>query len=307
MILRKRALIGIEKRKVHYPLSFPALAYLSTPTAALYLYRHRRKTLLGHGTDESTASKPEDAQTESRGVRICIPLARIREYQSEWWAAFASILSLAIEHHQPGLFEAKDAVTPGGLGDAVKDLFNTFLVDGKETPAKEKDGVEGRKKKRDSWVNFMSATASPQTSQVSALSPVTSRGTDASSIEGSRNIPPSPGPSLRPNSFASGDLEPLSQVLHLSILQRDPKWDQFGNLVKARREGGTPTHAQVVMDWGELVFDEHAGLEEVPESSEVKVETEHAEMSSAEKKVRRMFALGNHQTVWGESPFLFVC
>lgn len=209
-----------------------------------------------------------------------------------------------------------DAVTPGGLGDAVKELISTLPVMNEEGP-KEKENGEGKrekekeagevKKKRESWTNFMSmsTTVSPQSqsSQMSVLSPVTSRGTDASSVEGSHH-PPSPGPWNQSSPFGSGDSESLAQVLHLSVLQRDSKWDTFEKLVKARRESGAPANAQVVMDWGELVFDEHAGSEEVPESSEGKVESEVPEMSSGERKVRRVFALGDQQAVWSESyPF----
>ncbi|QRV84192.1 glycosyltransferase family 1 protein [Ceratobasidium sp. AG-Ba] len=260
--------------------------------AALYLYRHRRKTLIGHGSEKDTASKPEDAQTESRGVRICIPLARIREHQSEWWAAFASILSIAVE--SGGATPGIEAVTPGGLKEAVDELI------GRITPGPEKP-LEPTKKER-KRLSFTNSFCSPSP-QGSTLSPVTSRSTDETSLDtplSSQHVPPLPAAPLLLPTAGSADTVSLAQVLHLSVLQRDPNWDRFDKLVQARRESGAPAHAQVVMDWGELVFDEHAGSEEHTEgTSEVKVEPEvDTEMSSAERKIRKLFALDDQQTLW---------
>jgi hypothetical protein len=258
------------------------------------MYRHHRKTLIGHGSEKDTIGTPEDAQTESRGVRICIPLARIREYQSEWWAAFASILSIAVEHEAPQI--GGDVVTPGGL----KDAFQNF-IDHVPPPLK----ISEQPKKETKRLSCPISLGSNSTIQTNALSSVASRSTDGytspdSPPSGAHHVPPSPGPWLQTNP-GSNDSESLAQVLHLSVLQRDPKWDQFDKLVKARRESGAPDHAQVVMDWGELVFDELPGSEEHAESTtEVKVEAEPAEMSSAERKIRRLFALGDHQAVWSE-------
>ncbi|QRW12822.1 glycosyltransferase family 1 protein [Ceratobasidium sp. AG-Ba] len=222
--------------------------------------------------EKDTASKPEDAQTESRGVRICIPLARIREHQSEWWAAFASILS--------------------GLKEAVDELI------GRITPGPEKP-LEPTKKER-KRLSFTNSFCSPSP-QGSTLSPVTSRSTDETSLDtplSSQHVPPLPAAPLLLPTAGSADTVSLAQVLHLSVLQRDPNWDRFDKLVQARRESGAPAHAQVVMDWGELVFDEHAGSEEHTEgTSEVKVEPEvDTEMSSAERKIRKLFALDDQQT-----------
>ncbi|KAG9121241.1 hypothetical protein FRC07_002884 [Ceratobasidium sp. 392] len=261
--------------------------------AALYMYRHRRKTLIGHGCEKDVASKPEDAHTESRGVRICVPLARIREYQSEWWAAFASILSIAVEHETAG--SAVDVVTPGGLKEAVEELRSKTL------PAldKSRTSPEPVKKER-KRLSFPNSFSSSSTAPTNLLSPVTSISTDGSSLD-THHVPPSPaGPWLQ-TIPGLGESENLAQVLHISVLQRDPKWDEFDRLVKARREGGAPAHAQCVLDWGELVFDENAGSEEQAEcgpTSEVKVEPDPARMSSAERKIRRLFALDDHHSVW---------
>ncbi|KAG8723196.1 hypothetical protein FRC12_024526, partial [Ceratobasidium sp. 428] len=257
------------------------------------MYRHHRKTLIGHGSEKDIAGKPEDAQTESRGVRICVPLARIREYQSEWWAAFASILSIAVENEESAI--GSDVVTPGGLKEAVDELRNTTLppLDRSVTapePIK-------KEKKRLSFPNSFSSTS---TAPTNILSPVTSISTDNSSLD-AHHVPPAPAGPLLPTIPGLGESENLAQVLHISVLQRDPKWDEFDRLVKARRESGAPEHAQCVLDWGELVFDENSVSEENAEytaTSEVKVEPERAEMSSAERKIRRLFALDDHQSVW---------
>ncbi|KAG9088898.1 hypothetical protein FS749_001773 [Ceratobasidium sp. UAMH 11750] len=264
--------------------------------AALYMYRHHRKTLIGHGSEKDTASKPEDAQTESRGVRICVPLARIREYQSDWWAAFASILSIAVENDAPST--GMDVVTPGGFKEAVEEWRNRALP----VPEKSPTPPEPTKKER-KRLSFTNSFSSNSASHSNPLSPVTSISTDGTSLDapsGTLHIPPSPaGPWLQ---TTPGIAEPenLAQVLHLSVLQRDPKWDEFDRLVKARREGGAPEHAQCMLDWGELVFDEHASEEQLEgaATSEVKVEAEPVKMSSAERKIRRLFALDEHQTVW---------
>ncbi|KAG9093377.1 hypothetical protein FRC06_011542 [Ceratobasidium sp. 370] len=158
-----------------------------------------------------------------------------------------------------------------------------------------------KERKRLSLTNgFCSLSAS----QTNTLSPVTSISTDGSSLDTSSSayhVPPSPaGPWLQ-TTPGMAESENLAQVLHLSVLQRDPKWDEFDRLVKARRAGGAPEHAQCALDWGELVFDEHVGSEENMEgtaTSEVKVEAEPVEMSRAERKIRRLFALDEHQVVW---------
>lgn len=255
--------------------------------AALYLYRHRRKTLIGR--DNEKDKRPEDAQTESRGIRICIPLAQIQDYQHEWWAAFAFLLSIAVEQRaSPGL-AARDGIASGSLVASVKGLLSAV------PPLPENLGQTPKPTKCASFGGF---SGSPSASQASSIS------TDGTSLQatstsnGANHVPPSPSPWLQ-TSPTSWEPEGLAHVLHLSVLQGDPKWNIFGKLVKTRRESGAPPNAQVVLDWGELVFDEHTGSEEGSETREMKVEAPAAsEMSSAERKIRRLFAIDDQQAVW---------
>ncbi|CCO32951.1 sterol 3beta-glucosyltransferase [Rhizoctonia solani AG-1 IB] len=264
-------------------------------SAALYMYRHHRKTLIGHG-NEKIAPRPEDAQTESRGVRICIPLALIKEYQHEWWAAWACILSVAVEHRTSPA-GIRDIVPSGGLDNAVKSVLSAVAPFGSELEQLAQPTMP-KSTKRESFTGLFS----PATTQAPNLSPVTSISTDSSSARETNNsnhVPTSPSPWLQ-TSPSSSESEGLAQVLHLSILQGDEKWSQFDNLIKARRENGAPPNAQVVLDWGELVFDEHTGSEHGSEPTrEVKVEAPASnEMSSAERKIRRLFAIDDQQKVW---------
>ncbi|CAE6388704.1 unnamed protein product [Rhizoctonia solani] len=280
---------------VEYDTQESAHEWRREVSAALYMYRHYRKTLIGHG-NEKTAPRPEDAQTESRGVRICIPLALVKEYQHEWWAAWAFILSVAVEHRASSA-RVRDIIPPGGLNSAVKSILGA-VVPLESDLEQLAQAVMPKSTKRGSFTGPLL----PPCSQTPSLSPVTSISTDGSSVQEtttSSHVPPSPSPWLQVNP-SGPEPEGLAQVLHLSVLQGDERWSQFANLVKARRENGVPPNAQVVFDWGELVFDEHTGSESGSESTrEMKVEAPASnEMSSAERKIRRLFAIDNQQKVW---------
>jgi hypothetical protein len=256
------------------------------------MYRHRRKTLIGHGSDKGSIG-PGDAQTESRGVRICIPLARIREYQHEQWAAFAYILSIAVEHHESSSsVGVRDVVAPGGLDSAVKSLLNTTsssTVDTSQTP---------KSKKRESFAGRFCSQSSYQTSNHPPAEPIStdeSSPQNASVSNGANHFIPSPSPWLQASPTGS-EHEGFAQVLHLSALRDVIALDKF---VKARRKSGAPPDARVVLDWGELVFDEHAESAGSTETGEVKVEAPApSEMSSAERKIRRTFAIDDPENVW---------
>ncbi|KAF8740502.1 Glycosyltransferase family 28 N-terminal domain, partial [Rhizoctonia solani] len=289
------SVLGLDvSADVEYDTEESAHEWRREVSAALYMYRHHRKTLIGHG-NEKVSPRPEDAQTESRGVRICIPLALIKEYQHEWWAAWAFILSVAVDH-RPSSGGIRDIVPSGSLDSAVKSVLRAVapLESDMEQLAQ---SVMPKSTKRESFTGL-----SLPCSHTPSLSPTTTVSTDSSSVRepiASVYVPPSPSPWLQ--TTPSG-LEPegLAQVLHLSVLQGDDRWNQFDNLVKARRENGVPPNAQVVLDWGELVFDEHTGSESGSESTrEMKVEAPaFNEMSSAERKIRRLFAIDDQQKVW---------
>ncbi|KAG8688081.1 hypothetical protein FRC11_006092 [Ceratobasidium sp. 423] len=293
--------LGLEvTRDAEYDTEEAAHEWRRETSAALYMYRHHRKTLIGHGS-EKTASRSEDAQIESRGVRICIPLALIKEYQHEWWAAWAFILSVAVEHRGPAT-GVRDIVPPGGLDGAVKSVLSA-VAPLESDLSQLAQSVMPKSKKRESFTSIFS----PSCSQTPSLSPVTSVSTDSTSVReppAATHVPPSPSPWLQTTPTGS-ELEGLAQVLHLSVLQGDQEWNGFDDLVKVRRESGAPPNAQVVLDWGELVFDEHTGSEAGSESTgEMKVEAPSSnQMSSAERKIRRLFAIDDQQKVWNR----FIC
>lgn len=265
------------------------------------MYRYRRKTLLGQAGEKGAARKPEDAQTKSRGIRICIPLAQIQEYQHEWWAGFAFILSIAVEHALPISVGARSS---GNHSGATKDLLGAAL------PSIENASQTPKPKRRESCRKIF---RSQRTSQAPSVSPTTTVLTDGSSLSsastGISSVPPPPSPGLQTTS-ASSESEGLANTLHLSIMQGDTKWEAFDDLVKVRRQSGGPPNVQAVLDWGELVFDEHPGSEESDENKEVKVEAPlDTEISSAERKIRRLFAIDDQQAVWSTScpPHVAFC
>ncbi|KAJ1305985.1 hypothetical protein OPQ81_010700 [Rhizoctonia solani] len=288
--------LGLEvTADVDYDTEESAHEWRREISAALYMYRHHRKTSISNG-DEKVASRPEDAQTESRGVRICIPLALIKEYQHEWWAAWAFILSVAVEH-RTSPSGVHDIIPSGSLDSAVKSVLSAVapLESDLQQPAQ---SVIPTSKKREPFT----ALSSRPNSQTPSLSPVASISTDSSSIPeppASSHVPPSPSPLLQTNPSGS-EPEGLAQVLHLSVLQGDERWNKFDDLVKARRESGLLPNAQVVLDWGELVFDEHTESETGSDTTrEMKVDAPAPnEMSSAERKIRRLFAIDNQEKVW---------
>ncbi|KAF8756555.1 Glycosyltransferase family 28 N-terminal domain [Rhizoctonia solani] len=270
------SVLGLDvSADVEYDTEESAHEWRREVSAALYMYRHHRKTLIGHG-NEKVSPRPEDAQTESRGVRICIPLALIKEYQHEWWAAWAFILSVAVDHRSSS-GGIRDIVPSGSLDSAVKSVLRA-VAPLESDMGQLAQSVMPKSTKRESFTGL-----SLPCSHTPSLSPTTTVSTDSSST-----TPSGPEP------------EGLAQVLHLSVLQGDDRWNQFDNLVKARRENGVPPNAQVVLDWGELVFDEHTGSESGSDSTrEMKVEAPaFNEMSSAERKIRRLFAIDDQQKVW---------
>ncbi|CAE6456573.1 unnamed protein product [Rhizoctonia solani] len=263
--------------------------------AALYMYRHHRKTLIGHG-NEKIAPKPEDAQTESRGIRICIPLALIKEYQHEWWTASAFILSVAVDHRAPGA-GARDITLSGSLHSAVKSVLGAVAPLGLELEQMAQS-VMHTSKKRESSTSMLSPPAS-KTPSLSAITPSSNAGSSVRETPAQVHVPPSPSPWLQ-TSPSGTEPEGLSQVLHLSVLPGGEEWNIFDDLVKARRERGAPPNAQVVLDWGELIFDEHTSSEAGSDTTrEMKVEAPASnQMSSAERKIRRLFAIDDQQKVW---------
>ncbi|CAE6534369.1 unnamed protein product [Rhizoctonia solani] len=287
--------LGLEvTRDVEYDTEESAHEWRRETLAALYMYRHHRKTLIGHG-NESIPSKPGDAQTESRGIRICIPLALIKEYQHEWWTASAFILSVVVEHQASGAI-ARDIALSGSLDKAVKSVLGAVapLTSDFEQMAR---SITSKSKKRES-----TGLCSPSSSKTPSISAVTSSSHTGSSIRETPtqgHVPPSPSPWLQ-TSPSSTEPEGLAQVLHLSVLPGGEEWNVFDDLAKARRESGAPPNAQVVLDWGELVFDEHTSSEAGSDSTrEMKVEAPASnQMSSAERKIRRLFAIDDQQKVW---------
>ncbi|KAH7334669.1 hypothetical protein B0J17DRAFT_86825 [Rhizoctonia solani] len=292
------SVLGLEvTADVEYDTEESAHEWRREILAALYMYRHHRKTLIGHG-NETITSRPEDAQTESRGVRICIPLALIKEYQHEWWAAWAFILSVAVEHHASAA-GVRDIVPSGSLGSAVKSVLSAVTPLKPDVEQLTTQNVMPKSKKRESFTSMFS----PGCSQTPSLSTVTSISTDGSPVRETPlvqgHVPPSPSPWLQ-TSPSSSEPEGLAQVLHLSVLQGDERWNKFDDLIKARRENEVPANAQVVLDWGELVFDEHTESETGSDATrEMKVEAPSLDqMSSAERKIRRLFAIDDQQKVW---------
>ncbi|QRW25287.1 glycosyltransferase family 1 protein [Rhizoctonia solani] len=289
------SVLGLDvSADVEYDTEESAHEWRREVSAALYMYRHHRKTLIGHG-NEKVSPRPEDAQTESRGVRICIPLALIKEYQHEWWAAWAFILSVAVDHRSSS-GGIRDIVPSGSLDSAVKSVLRA-VAPLESDMGQLAQSVMPKSTKRESFTGL-----SLPCSHTPSLSPTTTVSTDSSSVRepiASVYVPPSPSPWLQ-TTPSGPEPEGLAQVLHLSVLQGDDRWNQFDNLVKARRENGVPPNAQVVLDWGELVFDEHTGSESGSDSTrEMKVEAPaFNEMSSAERKIRRLFAIDDQQKVW---------
>ncbi|CAE6528266.1 unnamed protein product [Rhizoctonia solani] len=291
------SVLGLEVTgDVEYDTEESAHEWRREMLAALYMYRHHRKTLIGHG-NETITSRPEDAQTESRGVRICIPLALIKEYQHEWWAAWAFILSVAVEHHASAA-GVRDIIPSGSLDSAVKSVLSAVAPLKPDMEQLTTQNVMPKAKKRESFTGLFS----PVCSQTPSLSTVTSISTDGSPVRETPiqgHVPPSPSPWLQ-TSPPGSEPEGLAQVLHLSVLQGDERWKVFDDLIKARRENEVPANAQVVLDWGELVFDEHTESETGSDTTrEMKVEAPSLDqMSSAERKIRRLFAIDDQQKVW---------
>ncbi|KAF8579711.1 glycosyltransferase family 1 protein [Ramaria rubella] len=274
----------VVKEVIAFDTEEAAMGWRRELQAALYMFRSHRHNLLKPPCDASMAD----------GVRISIPLAKIRAHQIHPWPNFATVLQLDLGQELTGPTHA------GGFGAGIGDLGDGNTIGDLEasspiTRGWLSDPLHHADSRSSSPSRTPALTDSPSSPALTLfpttpVSSPTSHKHDhtlrhAHTISTGEDLHhPAPPPILDPG--------PPSAKLQFALLRPDPTWNRFGEISARAR---APPDAKAIVDFGPLTFVE-PGLDvgdthdegSLGEVAEAKKEAVH---SSREKEVRKVFGL----------------